>query len=168
MSDQQQNDDHSDDDATPAGTNDDDQHDDGADASQTFDLEYVQRLRKEAKRYRLDAQNKQKRVDELEEANKSEHDKLVDRVTKAEQAVEGVPAQVAAALKTHLVELHKISDDDAELLLTAQDPDLLLKQVARLVGQEKNGTHRVPREGRSPQPAPANDEQAFVRELFAG
>lgn len=78
---------------------------------------------------------KARRYDELEESQKSEAEKAAERLAKAEREVEQIPAKVAHELRAHLVELHKISDEDAELFLTANDPTTLRKQVARLVAQ---------------------------------
>lgn len=110
-----------------------------------------------------------KRLAEIEESQKSEAQKAADKVAAAEAEVASVPAKVSEALKSHLVALHGIDDEDAELFLTANDPELLLKQVARLVdgkGASRKKNH-VPREGESQQPSDS-EEAAFVRELFGG
>ena len=78
-------------------------------------------------------------------------------------------AEVAAALKTHLVELHDITDEDAELLLTATDPAVLVKQVNRLLDQRndpRQRTNLVPGEGDNPNAKPDNDMRKFTRQLF--
>ena len=56
--------------------------------------------------------------------------------------------------------------DDAELFLTASDPDLLLKQVSRLVETKGAGRKQntVPREGTNPRPA--DDKDAAARAFF--
>lgn len=116
-----------------------------------------------------DLKSKAARLAEIEEAQKSDAEKTADWIAKAEAEAASVPSKVADALKTHLVALHEISDEDAELFLTATDPDVLLKQVTRLVGQtgKRKNTNTVPREGATTEPA-ANDEAAFARELFGG
>lgn len=149
------------------------------DQPKTFDADYVANLRKEAAKYRTEAKanaDAAKKLAEIEEANKSEIDKALDRVTKAEAEVASLPARVADALKAHLVTLHEINDEDAELFLTANDPDLLLKQVARLTQRnaeaaaaqeterKKRGNH-VPREGATTT-ASENDGIQAVRGLF--
>jgi hypothetical protein len=64
-----------------------------------------------------------------------------------------VPAKVADALRTHLAALHDFDKDDVELFLTADDPDVLLKQVARLQAQSgARKRNHVPREGTNPAP----------------
>lgn len=86
---------------------------------------------------------KARRLDEIEEAQKSESEKSADRLAAAEAEVAAIPQKVAEELRGHLVELHSISDEDAELFLTATTPDLLIKQVSRLVQQ--SDTPRAPK-----------------------
>jgi hypothetical protein len=110
------------------------------------------------------------RLDEIEQANKSEIEKANERVAKAQAEVEKMPSLVATQLREHLVTLHKIDADDAELFLTASDPELLLKQVDRLLAQgsqRKKTGNVVPREGTTPASADS-DERQFARSLFAG
>lgn len=114
--------------------------------------------------------SKAARLDELEEAQKSDAEKFADKVAKLESEAASVPARVAAGLREHLIKLHGIDGEDAELFLTATDPELLLKQVDRLVAQSaphNNGLH-VPAEGRNPSaPALNSDdlENALRRSL---
>lgn len=125
--------------------------------AKTFDAEYVEKLRKEAAKYRTEAKanaDAAKRLSEIEDEKKSESEKVADRIAKAEAEVASVPTKVAAALRDHLVALHKISDEDAELFLTASEPELLLKQIDRLVERESSATedkrkrgNHVPGEG---------------------
>lgn len=115
-----------------------------------------------------DLQGKAAQFDQLEESKKTEVQKAQDRASAAEAEAATVPAKVAEALKTHLVSLHEINSDDAELFLTATEPGLLLKQVGRLVGREsdrrKQGNH-VPREGTTSSNVDT-DEREAVRNLF--
>ncbi len=113
------------------------------------------------------------RLDELEDAQKTETEKTAERIAKAEAEVAAVPAKVADALREHLVALHEIDKDDAELFLTGTEPDLLLKQVTRLLARsdeqtaasKRTGNH-VPREGNNPS-KPANNVRDFATQLFA-
>lgn len=116
-----------------------------------------------------DLKAKAARLDEIEQANKSEIEKATERVTKAEAEVAQIPAKVAEALRTHLVARHEIDKDDAELFLTANDPELLLKQVDRLLAQSsaRKPTNHVPREGASPAADESNDA-IFARGLLSG
>lgn len=80
-----------------------------------------------------------------------------------------MPNKVADALREHLVALHEIDKDDAELFLTATEPDLLLKQVTRLVGQsdKRKKTNTVPREGQNSSSTSGDEEvREFARGLF--
>lgn len=121
-----------------------------------------------------DLKAKASKYDELEQANKTEIEKATERVTKAEAEVATIPAKVAQGLREHLVALHKIDADDAELFLTANDPELLLKQVDRLMGrtaersaEERRNGARVSREGANSKPTEGEDREA-VRGLFGG
>lgn len=112
---------------------------------------------------------KAEQFDQLEESKKSEIEKFAEKVTKAEAEVAQIPARVAEALRGHLVALHEIPADDAELFLTANDPELLLKQVQRLVGREserKKQGNVVPREGNTSKNV-GGDEREAVRSLFS-
>lgn len=110
----------------------------------------------------------------LQESTKSESEKLAERIAAADAAAAKVPQLVAEQLRTALVGLHSISDEDAELFLTASDPALLRRQADRLVAQraestataKKQGNH-VPREGTTT-PIVDNDERAVARQLFGG
>lgn len=107
-------------------------------------------------------------LQQLKDAQKSEAEKAADKLKNAEAEVAKIPAKVAEALREHLVKLHKISDEDAELFLTASDPELLVKQINRLVGasDNKGKKNHVPREGRSSQRPSEDPERAAVRQLF--
>ena len=109
------------------------------------------------------------RLDDIEQANKSEIEKANERVTKAEAEAAKVPSLVAGQLREHLVKVHEIDAEDAELFLTASDPELLLKQVDRLLArgsQRKKTGNVVPREGANPTSSGGNDMRSFTNELF--
>jgi hypothetical protein len=114
-----------------------------------------------------DLKAKAKRLDEIEESQKTEAEKAAERITKAEAEAASVPAKVSAALKEHLVALHQFDAEDAELFLTADDPDLLLKQVSRLLDRsdKRRKKNIVAREGENPSAA-SSDEATFARDLF--
>ena len=137
--------------------------------TETVDF-WKQKAREQEKRAKENA-DAAKRLAEIEEAQKSEAEKVADRIAKAEAEVAAVPALVADALRTHLVDLHEIDQDDAELFLTATEPDLLLKQVTRLVGQsdkrKKNG-NVVPKEGTTQREPQEDEMREFTRALFQG
>lgn len=136
-----------------------------------FNRQLDERVMRERAKYAdyKDIKAKADKLDSIEQASKSEAERALDRVTKAEAEVAQLPARVAAALRTHLVALHAIDADDAELFLTATEPELLLKQVQRLTGREadrKKSNNVVPREGTTSSNAAAGDEREFARALF--
>jgi hypothetical protein len=94
-------------------------------------------------------------------AQKAENAGLRARAAKVEQSA------VAAALKEHMVTLHQIDADDADLLLTGDTPELLLRQVARLLeGRPGKKKAVVAREGGNPDAASTGDMREFARGLF--
>lgn len=84
-----------------------------------------------------DLKSKADKFDQLEEANKSEQQKLTDRAEAAEQAAEKAQAE---ALRFKVASKHGISDEDAELFLTGTDEDTLTKQAQRLSDREADRT----------------------------
>lgn len=109
---------------------------------------------------------------QMKESSKTEAERQAERITKAEAEVAQVPAKVADALKSHLVTLHEITDEDAELFLTANDPDLLLKQVARLMERNADASKpRAPRpdpnQGKSPAPVSLDPRAADLAQIEA-
>lgn len=112
-----------------------------------------------------------KRLAEIEESQKSEAEKAADRIAKAEAEAASVPVKVAEALKAHLVPLHGIDAERAELFLTATEPELLLKQVAALVGEsdKRQKRNHVPLEGNNSTASTGGDDmREFTRQLFGG
>lgn len=108
------------------------------------------------------------KLQKIEDAQKTETQKAADAKAAAEAELAKVPTKVAEGLRDHLVKLHKISDEDSELFLTASDPELLLKQVNRLVGgSDKSKRNSAPREGRTPQRPSEDPARSAVRELFS-
>ncbi len=134
--------------------------------SETVDF-WRQKAREQEKRAKENAEAA-KRLSELEDAQKPETEKAADRIAKAEAEVASVPAKVAEALREHLVALHEIDKDDAKLFLPANDPELLLKQVTRLIGQsdKRKKPNHVPREGKTTVPSGEDPMREFTRGLF--
>lgn len=111
-----------------------------------------------------DLKAKAARLDELEEANKSEIQKAQDDAAAAKAAAEKAQAE---ALRWKVAAKHGISDEDADLFLTGTDEQTLTKQAERLV--EKVGSkpkNVVPKEGTTPPPAGADPMREFTRGLF--
>ncbi len=150
-------------DATEMGAEENEQQPQETKPTETVEF-WKQKARENESKFKSNAAAA-KRLAELEDAQKSKSEKAADRIAKAEAEVASVPSKVSEALRSHLLELHEIEADDAELFLTATDPELLLKQVTRLLGQSGRRKNHVPREGTSPQPS-NNSEEAFVSELF--
>lgn len=140
--------------------------------TETVDF-WKQKAREQEQRAKSNA-DAAKRLAELEDAQKTEAQKAADKLAAADAEVASVPAKVSEALRTHLVDLHSIPDEDAELFLTATDPALLLRQVTGLLARgnsnderrRRNGNH-VPREGSTP-PATDDPKRAFARQVFSG
>lgn len=110
-----------------------------------------------------DLQAKARRLDELEEANKTADQKTADRFAALESQL---AASNAAALRSKVQATYKIDDDDAELFLTGTTAEQLEAQAKRLAERSKGpGTNYVPGEGRNPKPT-VTDERATVRKLF--
>ena len=130
----------------------------------TFDAEYVEKLRKEAAKYRTEAKanaGAAQRLAEIEEASKTEAEKAAERLAKAEQTAKDAEALV---LRREVALEHKLGKDDAALLDSVTDEDAMRALAARLAGGKQQRNH-VPREGSNPKP-PATDEREFVRNLF--
>ena len=105
-------------------------------------------------------------LDQIREAQKSEAEKVAERLAKADAEVAGIPSRVTEALKAHLVTIHEIAAEDAELFLTATEPETLLKQVDRLVAQSSGKRKNiVPREGHTPNPAAVDPTREFLRSI---
>lgn len=88
-----------------------------------------------------------------------------DRIKQLENEVQ---ASKREALKRRVQAAHGISDEDADLFLTASDEDTLTAQAKRLADREserKKQGNVVAREGNITRPA-ASDERTMVRELF--
>lgn len=129
------------------------------------DLNHIidERLRRERAKFADygDLKTKAARVDQVES-------EAAQKIAAAEAATASVPTEVTKALRTHLVALHEIDKDDADLFLTATEPDVLLKQIERLTtreGQRKTRL-RVPREGTNPGDPKEDEERKATRQLF--
>ena len=136
--------------------------------TETVDF-WKQKAREQEKRAKENAEAA-KRLSAIEESQKSEAEKVADRIAKAESEMASVPSLVSAALREHLVALHEIDAEKAELFLTATDPALLLRQVNGLMaesGKAKRTNNVVPREGTNPTSA-GGDGLETVRALFGG
>src|SRR5665647_2883592 len=71
------------------------------------------------------------RLDQIEQANRTDAEKAADRIAAAEAEVAGVPAKVAAGLRDALVSLGVVPEG-RKILLTATEPAALLEQVKEI------------------------------------
>ena len=113
-----------------------------------------------------------KRLAEIEEAQKSEAEKVAERLAKAERAAAEAEAR---ALRREIALEHKLSKDDAALLDSVSDEDAMRRLAARLAEQAaerdkhiSNHGAYVPAEGKTP-PALNSDqlEQSLRKALGA-
>lgn len=114
------------------------------DGVQTFDANYVKGLRAEAAKYRNEAKTNAdaaRRLAELEEAQKTEAQKLADAKTAAEADAATARAE---ALRWRIAAKHGITDEQAELFLTGSDEETLTKQAEVLAGLRSSGTNGTP------------------------
>ncbi|HET8556185.1 MAG TPA: hypothetical protein VFL58_02625 [Gaiellaceae bacterium] len=113
-----------------------------------------------------DLKAKAARLDEIEQANKSEIEKASEARAKAEA---DAAAARAEALRLRVAAKHGISDEDADLFLTGTDEATLTKQAERLsqrVADRKKQGNVAPREGGNPNPSSTGDLREFTRGLF--
>lgn len=157
--------------AGDSGTDDQtNQLDDSGKSTETVEF-WREKAREQEKRAKSNAAAA-KELEQLKESQKTDAQKAADRLAAAEAEAATVPAKTAEALKAHLVDLHKIDAEDAELFLTATDPELLLKQVDRLLAQsDKRGSkrHIVSNEGTGNSNTNNNagsNMREFTRNLF--
>ena len=110
---------------------------------------------------------KAQRLDEIEQAQKSEAEKAADRIRALEEDAAEARRE---ALRFKVASKFGITDEDADLFLTGSDEETLVKQAERLGAREadrkKNGNH-VPREGNNPTSTGDQGDLAFAKALFS-
>jgi len=111
-----------------------------------------------------------KRLAEIEEAQKSEAEKVAERLAKAERAAAEAEAR---ALRREIALEHGLSKEDAALLDAVSDEDAMRRLAERLASQaaerdshiSNNGAY-VPAEGKNPPALNSNQlEQSLRRAL---
>lgn len=140
--------------------------------AKTFDEAYVKKLRDEAAKYRTEAKanaDAAKRLAEIEEAQKSEAEKVADRLAQAEKAAEDARRE---ALRFKIAAKFQVSDEDADLFLTGSDEETLTKQAERLAARnEEAGKPRAPKpdpnQGRTPNGVPLDPRSADLAQIEA-
>lgn len=115
-----------------------------------------------------DVKAKAARLDEIENANRTEAEKHAARVLELETELTNTRAE---SMRLRIATEHGITDsDDISLFLTGTDEETLTKQAKRLADREadrtNNGNH-APREGAVP-PSRDKSELETVRGLFGG
>ena len=136
---------------------------------EVFDAEYVAKLRKEAAEYRTKAKanaDAAERLAKLEEANKTEAEKMADRIRQLED--EKATAE-RDALRFKVASKFGIGDEDTDLFLTGSDEETLTKQAERLTArtdERKKQNNHVPKEGTTPREPQQDEMRAYTRGLF--
>lgn len=120
------------------------------DEPKVFDADYVAKLRQEAAKYRTEAKanaEAAQRLAEIEDAQKSEAQKAAERIAELEK--QATEAQ-RDALRFKVASKFGITDEDADLFLTASDEETLTKQAERLAAhREDAGKPRQPKPDRT-------------------
>ena len=135
--------------------------------------ERLQRERAKYADYR-DVKAKAAKLDEIEEKNKTEAQRLADRIAVAEKAAAEARSdvlryQIAAEFQLTPRQsdaLAHVSSEDGMRLLAEEFQQARADQTARDADRKKQGNH-VPREGATSSTA-ESDESTTVRELFGG
>lgn len=123
----------------PTGTSEDTQEE-----PQTFDAEYVRKLRAEAAKYRSDAKAAKDAVDELakiRDAQKTDADRAADALKEAQQAAAEARAETA---RFKIALEHHLTADDAALLEGVTDEESM-QRIAKRLAAADSGKTRAPR-----------------------
>ena len=154
----------------PTTTEPDPAPQEGTDTPETFDAEYVKKLRAESAKYRTEAKANAKAAEQLaviEAANKTEAEKAAERLSVLER--EATEAR-AEALRFKIAAKFEVSEEDADLFLTGTDEETMTRQAKRLAdrtAERKKAGNHVPREGKSTAPAQGDPLREFTEQLFA-
>lgn len=106
------------------------------------------------------------RLDAIEAANMSDLERAQKAAADAQAELAKVPQLVADQLRGHLKGIHAISDEDAELYLTSNDPATLLKQAVGIASRaQQTATTPKPDLTQGAQQAPALNGDALTEAL---
>lgn len=122
----------------------------GDDKPETFSRDYVESLRAESAKNRKKAQEAAAKVQEYEDQNKSELEKLAGKLQKAEQA----KAEAEASLLRYEVAQEKEVPAKLVPLLTATDREGLESQADLIVENAKANAPKPEFDGGAREPAP--------------
>lgn len=116
-----------------------------------------------------DVKTKAAKLDEIENANRTEAEKAQARIAELESELTGVRGEFT---RTRIASEHGITDpEDIALFLTGSDEATLTKQAQRLAGRtedRKKQGNVVPNEGATSSSLKGGDAQATARALFGG
>lgn len=130
--------------------------------------ERVKRVEAKFGDYR-DVKAKAAKLDEIENANRTEAEKAQARIAELESELTGVRGEFT---RTRIAAEHGITDpEDIALFLTGTDEETLTKQAQRLAGRtedRKKQGNFVPNEGANSSSLKDSDAQATARALFGG
>lgn len=104
---------------------------------------------------------KSRRLDQLEESQKSTEEKAAEREAAAEKRA--AEAEARAVRRETALEF-RLSKDDAKLLDAVSDEDAMRALAQRLADDKRKPSNHVPAEGTNETP-PADERRAFVRRL---
>lgn len=129
---------------------------------------WKQKAREQEKRAKENA-DAAKRLTELEEQNKSDVQKAIDRAEAAEKAL---AAKEAETLRLTVASKHGITGDYLDLLSGADEAELEAKaqKVASLIESQQQASRKgpvIPTQGDTPNNA-TGGETEFARALFSG
>jgi hypothetical protein len=124
----------------------------------------------EARKWEDRAKENKSAADELaaiKDAQKSEAEKVADRVAKAE---ERAVAAEARALRREVALEFKLTTEDAALLDTVNDEKAMRQLAERLAAavSDRKNKNVVPSEGRTTPPPIEDEMRAFARSVFGG
>lgn len=156
------------DDSTTDTPNDDQTDSDHDEGRQTFDAEYVRKLREQSAKYRTAAKanaDAAKRLADLENSQKSEIQKAMDRADAAER---DLAARTRENLRLQVASKHGITGDHLDLLHGDDEASLEANavKITKLIGNGRKPI--VPAEGKTPKEPAASEEHAFASRLFRG
>ena len=114
-----------------------------------------------------DLKAKAAELDKLKASTQSETDKLASQIADLQTQLEG---SNRTAMRARIQAKHGISDEDAELFLTAGDEDTLARQAEALAARTEEGKKKgpvVPTQGNHPKQTQADQGlRDFSRSLF--
>lgn len=136
---------------------------DNADPKPTETVEFWKaKAREQEKRAKANA-DAAERLAQIEESQKTETEKATERLAAAERAAQEARAE---ALRYRIATKYRISDEDAEALMTGTDEESLTRQAERIVAMKQPGTPQPdPSQGSRGQSA-SGDMNSIIRRGF--